>query len=346
MNGKLYPAHAHWHKDLPARESDEGLQAAPLDEINWCSDEALEIGREPMLVRGPILLFCLFLCGFLGFIIWLQLSHVGFSILLTSMLAIGVVFVVFGLRLDLSVPRQMPVRFSRVTGKIYWMTYALSANPFRRWRSYAKTWNWNETEAEIVKLAGFTGRIYVARYYLALADCGGGARAVKDREILVGPSSPAELEEAWGYLRSYMRGQQERLPPELTKDNSVHYIRSLFAYMPWIMLNEWGKAARREMFGRGNGRAVGNLLIVIVTFPFAPFFLLLGVANYIALKIAPIGEWPEHIDAESRGISIEEARAETSRELAKGGEKPRWSSVVAAVLTVMLLAWMVATLAG
>jgi len=51
------------------------------------------------------------------------------------------------------------------------------------------------------------------------------------------------------------------VPKEPLKDNSIHYIRSLFTYMPWMMLNEWGRAARHDTFCRGWGaRLLTHLL--------------------------------------------------------------------------------------
>lgn len=250
-------------------------------------------------------------------------------------------------RLDVSIYRQTPARFSRAKKKVYWFAQPFGGNPFRRWEAKIKVWDWDTVEAEILRMAGSNGTVYMVRYCLSLATCKPGTHTALDREVLMGPSmTTVEFEQAWAFLRKYMEHGPEAVPKEPLKDNSIHYIRSLFAYMPWMMFNEWGRAARHDMFCRGWGGAIVNAFVALITLPLLPFFFLLGITNYIALRLAPEPEWPEDIDAESRGITVEELRAEKERLRQQPKEKPRWSSIIAACLSIVVIGWVVARFLG
>jgi len=339
--------------DLPSSNSKEhSVDVAFRREANCVNARVLEVGREPIQVRGVLL--ALVPLGIAGAILLGVLSFLtpagDVSLSLRTLGMIGAVLALVGaivcLRIDVMLPRQVPVRFNRVTKKIYWLSYRFSWNSFRP-HTQLKIWEWSAVEAEILKMAGFNGKIYTARYFLSLANCEQGAKSVLDREILLGPSlTTVEFEQAWAYLCKYMNEGFDAVPKEPLKDNSVHYIRSLFVYVPWMMLNQWGRAARQDMFDQGVGAAVANALVALITLPLLPLFFLLGIANYVALRFAPEARWPEDMDAESRGITVEELRAEKERIQHQPKEGPRWSSIVAACISVLMIGWIVGRVLG
>lgn len=345
---RLQPQHANWNEDLPERESKTHKQEPDLaGQANFICDKFLELGRVPVLVRGigmfGALGSCvmLWLSTYLVEATWSDVTEQGeYGLFLGSMFGVMVV-VAFGTlfyRLDAQMPRQTPVRFSRATGKVYFNSYKFNWNPFGKWRTVLKVWDWNTAQAEIHKTAGFNGKVYQVRYSLLLATCKPGTFEVIDREVLVGPSmTTVEFERAWAYLCKYMADGKSAVPAEPLQDTSVHYIRSLFTYYEWVLPGPWGAQSRKDMFGQSVVVAVFSLFVIGLSLIGAPVFLFLGITNYIALKLAPVALWPAEMDAESRGISMDELQRLKAEERARPKDKVKPASIVAAIITVGLL---------
>lgn len=344
----LRPQHPHWNRDLLSCPGVDEIRPSLHREVNAISEAYVELGRERLAWRGVLLAFGL--AGFLGATpaLWMSVAgrvwqeSVWLAVMLLAFALVLVLLTIYLVRLDLSMPRQLPVRLNRITGDIYINGYSYGWNPFGVWRSTIKVWRWSDVRAEILRQAGFGGQIYMVRYSLGIALCKPETNIVIDRDVLLGPSvTPFEFDQAWAYLKAYMTDGPGAVPQEPLKDNSVHYIRSLFSYVPWMMFNEWGKAARQDMFGKGVGPAIANALLVLVTLPLLPLFFVLGITNYIALKFAPEARWPEDLDAESRGITVKELQAEKERSRQQQKEGPRLSSVIAASVSVLIIGWIV-----
>ncbi|MCM5679717.1 hypothetical protein M8A51_09235 [Schlegelella sp. S2-27] len=342
----MTPQHPHWHSDLPvAAKGCNESRAYIHEQINNANEVYLDFGRERLAVRGLVLLLGVFLLVITvagcWFILGMEPSDGVFNVFALLFSFVWAAVALYFIKLDIFSPREVPVRFNRLQQKIYFNCYIPRWNPFARWRSIVKVWEWADTRAEVMRVAGFNGKIYTVRYSMLLTRCEPGTHRVLEREFLMGPSmTTVEYDHAWTYLCKYMAGGLRAVPEVPLKDGSVHYIRSLFEYMPWMMLNEWGRSARREMFGRGVAVALASLFLVIVTVPLVPLFLPLGMTNYIALKLAPQARWPEDADAASRGITVMELRDEKQRASGRPEVKARLSSVIAGCLTVALLALM------
>jgi hypothetical protein len=344
--------HPQWHDDLPSRPSAALLPGAALGgKANFMDDKVLEVGRVPVLVRGVLLAF-LPAWIFAG---WAVLATVGifdpepfnpadeawyiFFAGLMLLICLGAAWSC--IRLDTRMPRQTPVRFSRASKKVYWNGHQRTWNPFGKWRQGIKVWNWDTVQAQIHKIAGFNGKVYVVRYRLELVSCEPGTNKVIDREYLSTPGmTTIDLEQTWAYICAYMERGPKAVPAEAFQDQSVHYIRSLLTYYEWALPGRWGAQARKDMFGQGVLVGVFSLFMIGVTIVGAPVFLYLGVTNYFALKWAPELGWPRDVDAESRGVdsaSLDGLPTQHQQQL----QKPLLSSIVAATLTALVAGWLI-----
>lgn len=348
---RLQPEHPNWNEDLPEREAATHRQPPDLGgQLNAIDEMFLELGRVPILVRGLFLALApLFLVPIWPLLTLLvsgipRLLEYGGEVVVVVgsllMLPALVAVLTWSIRFDTTLPRQTPVRFSRATGKVYWNGYKHTWNPFGKWGTVLKVWDWSTVQAEIHKTAGFNGKVYQVRYTLQLATCKPGTFEVVDREVLMSPSmTTVEFERVWAYLCKYMGGGKNAVPAEPVQDNSVHYIRSLLTFYEWALPGQWGAQARKDMFGQGVVVAVVSAAFAGATLVAAPLFLPLGATNYLALKWAPLAVWPPEMDAESRGISMDELARLKAEERAQPKEKAKPASVVAALVTLGLLAW-------
>jgi hypothetical protein len=327
-------------------------EAALGDQANFMDAKVLEIGRTPVLVRGVILAFApawiwgIVFASLIVDAINPESSRVSdqawLGVLAVLVLLISLVAIWSSFRFDVRQPRQTPVRFNRVTKKVYWNCHQRTWNPFGKWRQVIKTWNWDTVQAKIHKNAGFNGKIYVVRYRLELETVEPGTSNVLDREYLSSPvMTTIELERTWGYIRTYMERGPSAVRSEATPDRSVHYIRSLFTYYEWALPGHWGAQARKDMFGQGVLAGLFSLFVVGITIVGAPIFLYLGVTNYIALKWAPELRWPPEVDAESRSIDSNSLNEVLRAQLAQQTFTPLLASKVAALLTAITAAWLV-----
>lgn len=191
-------------------------------------------------------------------------------------------------------PRDEPVRFNRQTRKVYIYEFEWNWNPFGRWRSITKVFDWQTIEAEITKQVGSTGRVVMTRYGLDLASCKPGTTEVVDRFTLKsGLWTTAELHRIWAYVRTYMNEGVDAVPSYKPRNQTVSLHQS-FVY--WFAFIDWTEA------GREYRAKIGPfwMLIHILILPLMPLFLPMVLGHYIATKFAPEPQWPTDIDIESR----------------------------------------------
>ena len=268
------------------------------DDVNLINLNALEISRRTNLLRGGPLLFSLVFLA-LGLVWTIFLSRVVqqewqkesdylfqfFGLLLIWLIgtSYGVTFL---FRLDASVPVDTPVRFSRPSGKVQAYEFQWTWNPFTRWSTVIKEFDWANVQAEIQKQAGFTGKAYVVRYALVLCVCKPGTFEVIDRITLKSNRILTEdLKHIWNYLRRYMAEGPEGLPPVTLLPTGISFRRSFFEYMRWWDPTSEGRQLRRQM--PGWLVAINSVFTLLML----PLFAALGVCHYIAMRLAPEPDW-------------------------------------------------------
>lgn len=304
---KWIPRHVHWYEDLVERDAPEDRKPKLVDgDMNAIDGICLEVSRASTLIRGAGVVFgtvgIAFLIFGLVFIATLVFdSAIKIDELLVAAfgLAIAVTGLLWGvvllLRLDLTVPRDRPVRFNRIRNKVFVYEHAFSINSFAKWPIQVKVFDWNTLQAELHRQAGFNGKAYVQRFSLWLVSVKPGTNEVEDRFELKGNHpTTAELYNLWAYCRHYMRQGLSDLPKNRPRRQEISFRRSLFEYLRFLDPSQEGKDERAQM-------TISEWAFSLILFLLA-FWLLfpMGIGHYVAMRFAPEAKWPVEIDKESR----------------------------------------------
>jgi hypothetical protein len=303
------PPHG-WVQDLVLREGPLSGQPDGQDEINHLDDRYLEFSMASDLPRGISLLagivsLCLAI-SMVVFIFWIGFDFTDFKkysflenafFLSCALLLVGSVgwMTLQGFRLDLQLPRDSPVRFNRHQAKVYINHFAWTHNPFAKWPSGVKVWDWDAVQACITYRVGASGTVISQRYDLLLVSCKPGTLEVVDTfRLQQGAMTTAQFEDLWALLRHYMAKGMEGLPPQNIRNPHPGFIDCLLFAMPWFAPTEEGRRARARMQG-----FLAKCAMVLMSLLF-PLWLVFGIGNYIVMKIAPEAVWPPGADEESR----------------------------------------------
>ncbi|QCR38497.1 DUF6708 domain-containing protein [Nissabacter sp. SGAir0207] len=205
----LSPALKNWEEDLP--KSVEAQHTAPrltyITEINnvWMElplhDNIMWGLSILLLIVTPIPLICylslLLIPGIIHdlfehpsiFILYLLLSFVIFSLMFLS------------IKIALYVPRSLPIRFNRARQKVYVYQHTRSWNPWVRWPTTIKVFDWADIHGE---LSYQSGR-YNQGYQLWCAVCQPGTRQVIDRFMLSDSIGHPKVQRGlWSHCCHYM----------------------------------------------------------------------------------------------------------------------------------------------
>jgi len=113
-------------------------------------------------------------------------------------------FFLFTLRIVLFVPRGSPIRFNRKRQKIYVYEYQRTWNPWVRWPTTIKVFDWADVHAQ---MSWETGR-YDQGYRLYGTVCKPGTHEVVDRFVLSwAVGHPKLLRGLWSHCCQYMQGK-------------------------------------------------------------------------------------------------------------------------------------------
>jgi hypothetical protein len=300
---RLNPPHPHWQFDLPERDGPAlDKPALERDDLNAISPAYLELSRASSRVRGMLTALALvgivfFVAGVVltvdsNFIRDLRTDPMAWIALL--MLCAMPAVILFALRLDLTMPRDNPLRFNRKTGKVYVHEFARTSNPFGPWGCAVKVYDWNTLEAEQTRHLSFNGRFFVMRYGLEIAACAPRSHQVLDRFWVDRNVVPTNFTFApkWAFIRAFMHGDDIRtLPTPPPREQSAAFGSLLKKALPWLDRSSEGRAWEHEFWPS---------VFMLFNFLLAPLLLVVCIFEYIALRFAPAAEWPEQIDRESR----------------------------------------------
>ena len=300
---RLNPAPSGWIQDLPLREGPLSGEPDGQDELNHLDDRYLEFSVASDFPRGLMLvtgLVCLapvlaFVVADVNDVILGRFSWDNTYVIVLLAGVVGMSIAAFLLRLDLSVPRDRPVRFNRRRGKVYINHYAWTHNPFGKWGGGVKVWDWNTVQACIAYRIGAAGEVVTQRYDLLLVSCKPGTLEVVDTfRLQQGAMTTGQYDDLWALLRHYMNKGLEGLPPQNIRDPNPGFIDCLLFAMPWFAPTGEGRRARARMKG-----FLAKCAMVLMSLLF-PLWLVFGIGNYIVMKIAPEAVWPPGVDEESR----------------------------------------------
>ncbi|QCR38591.1 hypothetical protein C1N62_20415 (plasmid) [Nissabacter sp. SGAir0207] len=206
----LSPALKNWEEDLP--KSVKAQHTAPrLTYINEINNVWMEVPKhEDVMWGGGWLSFVMsgmfFLCSisfiFLpGFFIEILLDNLGFFIFYIIMMFFIFSAFILTAKMALYIPRPLPIRFNRTRQKVYVYQHTRSWNPWVRWPTTIKVFDWADIHGE---LSYQSGR-YNQGYQLWCAVCQPGTRQVIDRFMLSDSIGHPKVQRGlWSHCCHYM----------------------------------------------------------------------------------------------------------------------------------------------
>jgi hypothetical protein len=188
---------------------------------NHVDEVWLELPRQYLDLRGLVIWGCpmMFACSILmtAILIWLW-DGIHISDVFIGLLSVllGVWIGLMSLRMDISPPRDLPLRFNRVRRKVYAYEFKPTWwNPFTRWPVRAVSYDWDDVRAEAWSQGGVAGsRVYFSKSGVVLSVVKPGTNEVIDRFQL---RARANDEKAWAYVCTYMQQGPRALPPSKWK---------------------------------------------------------------------------------------------------------------------------------
>ncbi|HCF2456970.1 TPA: hypothetical protein NIA41_000526 [Pseudomonas aeruginosa] len=168
------------------------------------------------------------------------------------MITIGLIIVcigaaIYGVRSDISPPRDEPIRFNRKRGKVYLYRFQ-PGHPLRRegWEARPAVFNWADLRAEAwTRMAPTTSGVPIVAWGVDVAVVEPGTNHVIDRFQLAG--SNADGEHMWAMARAFMNQGPEALPkyphPPRDWNNDVPWYNLALRLAPKV---EWPADIDRE----------------------------------------------------------------------------------------------------
>ena len=214
----LTPALKNWVEDLPG-QNEEQKTAPRLTWVNEINDIWMEIPRfENILWWGAWVLVIaalipIIMISFSFFQPFIYSDVLFIPIILGFFLIICSLFLV-NLKMALFVPRGTPIRFNRQRQKIYVYEYQRKWNPWVRWPTTIKVFDWADVHAQMTRE---TGR-YDQGYRLYGVVCKPGTTEIIDSFVLSwAVGHPKLLRGLWSHCCHYMQAKPVPTAPLLTK---------------------------------------------------------------------------------------------------------------------------------
>ncbi len=215
---KLSPPCAAWQSDLPRPDAPPTTPPnLGYDTPNHMDENYLELPRASSRLRGILM------WGGLIMTVWVITITIGplsffqindMSIVVAGFLcsAVFIWIALFAIRIDVSPPRDTPLRFNRSRQRIYAYNFKYRWwNPFERWRVIPVAYDWPQVRAERWKQRGTTAQgALIIKWGVVLSIVEPGTNKVIDRFPL---STMGADEFAWAYICTYMQQGPSALPP-------------------------------------------------------------------------------------------------------------------------------------
>ena len=308
---RLQPQSPYWYEDLPPSESplrveDESDKPDLGLDLNFVDNDIFELSRATSIQRGFGLMFAT--AAIIGFAIVLPflariftdkavVDNLGSASVLFVMLIALVVLIAHMTKRCIATPLDLPILFDRNSKKIFALEYLAKPNPFSKWKTVVKEFDWMRVEAEIGKIAGFNGKTYSVRYGLILAQCETNTTKVQDRVIAKSEvASPVVLHQMWAYIRCFMNEGPKNLWAVRPFPRNVSLRRCLLEFYPLLDWTEEGARLRANM------HVVELIMLTAIGIPLFWLFLPAGLFEYIGQRLAPKPKWPTEVISQT-GLS-------------------------------------------
>ncbi|MBZ5795185.1 hypothetical protein K8353_34215 [Burkholderia contaminans] len=210
---KLNPPVRGWQADLPEPNDIPNVEPS-LDGYapNHLDDVYLELPRSYLKLRG--LLTWLAVGMVLSFLFMYSnyiFEGVESFLLFFVLFDLYVLCVFLIIRMDISPPRDLPLRFNRQRRKMY--VYEIDVvwwNPFIRWPIRAVSYDWDDVRAEAWQQQGVINGGHTMKWGVVLSVVNPGTNEIIDRFQL---GAKGDGEAAWAYICTYMQEGPGTLPP-------------------------------------------------------------------------------------------------------------------------------------
>ncbi|MGP8471815.1 DUF6708 domain-containing protein [Burkholderia sp. PR2] len=212
---KLNPPTRGWQADLP-EPNDIPNEEPGLDgcEPNHLDDIYMELPRSFMKIRGIFLWVNVFFVPLViksvVDIFYFDGDYFEFAVII-FVAFVCVWCVILIIRLDISPPRDLPLRFNRLRRKMY--AYEIDVvwwNPFICWPIRAVAYDWDDVRAEAWQQQGAINGGHTMKWGVVLSIVKSGTNEVIDRFQL---GAKGDGEAAWAYICTYMQEGPAALPP-------------------------------------------------------------------------------------------------------------------------------------
>lgn len=314
---KLSPQDPHWRRDLPERGQPQEVEPGlGIESVNRLDARWLELTREVTYMRGALFLFGGIGLGAGVFLLILIVGQLGKTFFPSGTAPIDidevflgcfVLFACFGLvifslrnmKVDIAMPRDLPLRFDRQQRKVYSLEQKRLWNPFVPWPVTVREWNWDDVHGILTRYAGFTGKTYIQRFHVLMVLCKPGTLEAVDTIVLEG-NSPIEvdMERTWSYVCTFMERGVDHVPHYPARRQGVSLRRSLFQYIRPLDPTQEGREARASALGPFD-LWFSIILSVLLAWIYVP----IGICHYIAMLLAPEPKWPEDMEEQARIVS-------------------------------------------
>ncbi|BCF88762.1 DUF6708 domain-containing protein [Paraburkholderia largidicola] len=225
MQPLLNPPAQGWERDLPGPNDRPHATPGLFSNVpNHVDNIFVELSRAYLDFRGllvwiaPLMFLAPFGMIWLAFLTFDDANPMPLGLLLLTafVLMIGVWGGSVGVRMDISPPRDLPLRFNRARRKVYAYEFkAIWWNPFVRWPVWTVSYDWDDIRAEAWRQRGATANGgYIVKAGVVLSVVKPGTNEVIDRFQL---GAKAGGEAAWAYVCTYMQQGPQALPPSKRK---------------------------------------------------------------------------------------------------------------------------------
>ncbi|WP_371864285.1 DUF6708 domain-containing protein [Pseudomonas sp. Irchel 3E13] len=215
---KLVPPCPGWKEDLPGPyELPVVTPDLGFDTPNHQDEVLLELPRASALIRGVVIWFAPIMTALLIALLWIVIS-IGTSLNLELLITVGLGLLItvwslfFCIKVDVTPPRDLPLRFNRARQRLYAYNFKYRWwNPFEEWRVVPVAYDWSQVRAERWRRTHFTAQGgAIIQFGVELSIVKPGTNEVIDRFPLTAMGADAH---AWAYVCTYMQQGPDALPP-------------------------------------------------------------------------------------------------------------------------------------
>ncbi|WP_425286197.1 DUF6708 domain-containing protein [Achromobacter kerstersii] len=155
-------------------------------------------------------------------------------------------------RLDVSPPRDLPIRFNRARRRIYvYGFHMVWWNPFTRWYVTTASYPWDDVRAEVWEQWGATsGGGLMIKWGVSIAIVKPGTNDVIERFHL--STYNHDLDNVWAYVCTYMQQGPQALPPCDIEPRDANDVPAYNLALRWAPRVEWPEEMDLESRSSGD----------------------------------------------------------------------------------------------